>query len=534
MHKKGEIATVLTIGALIVLGISTLISSSFLKNKQTLKTKAAESCDDLNWFCAGECADPQVRTIFSNNAGNWKNKKAKNCKINTSQCNTATSCDSAGTEGLPNPTKAPNAGGFHLGGDVYANKTGQGISFDIHVKFNFDGCDGDIKLFRGGQGGQLLGVNGWNKDGGPFVYSPRWTGPPIVVAPGGHGSVTYTGTVDNCPNSTKTLVDSLTCNYDVSSTGAVSVSGAGCDFKNQKDFASVVPPPANPINPATSTTQDCSAGNQCRYSQGSTCYRGYSTDPSKSSGFNINCSYQNKNGKVCPGAGEEVNCNDGRPLSNTTSAACTFTKPSEARNECDKEYGYEIVKANCYRCRVNTIGVPAGCSCVSGTYQGTNCSDRLFGTPCTTTSPVTTSIPPPISTNGYCPDADPKVAYCAKDQPAKDWVKTYMSCFNFWDSCWVPPGKDSLYPTPVPEDWTAEVDDGFGSWRDWITHTQVCDAVGEKSFLGINGIITKNCRDPEYLQGYAPGKVTLKYKKNAGIKTMLCQFGGNGRCIDLP
>ena len=47
--QKGEIATLVTIGALIVLGISTVVSSVFLskkENKQTTASKADEYCDE--------------------------------------------------------------------------------------------------------------------------------------------------------------------------------------------------------------------------------------------------------------------------------------------------------------------------------------------------------------------------------------------------------------------------------------------------------------------------------------------------------
>lgn len=52
--KKGEIATLLTLGTLLVIGISTFVSSHFLKNKQTTKSLAAAlSCTSCN--TSGKC-----------------------------------------------------------------------------------------------------------------------------------------------------------------------------------------------------------------------------------------------------------------------------------------------------------------------------------------------------------------------------------------------------------------------------------------------------------------------------------------------
>lgn len=50
IHKRGEIATIITLGALIIIGVSAVISSTFLPKKNTSQTKATEtagSCNDL-------------------------------------------------------------------------------------------------------------------------------------------------------------------------------------------------------------------------------------------------------------------------------------------------------------------------------------------------------------------------------------------------------------------------------------------------------------------------------------------------------
>ncbi len=67
-NNRGEIATLITIGTLVVIGISTLVSSVFLKNKQTTQSKAQEACSCEADSCSGGCtnagddcfADPNV------------------------------------------------------------------------------------------------------------------------------------------------------------------------------------------------------------------------------------------------------------------------------------------------------------------------------------------------------------------------------------------------------------------------------------------------------------------------------------------
>ncbi|MBI3620292.1 hypothetical protein HY214_04080 [Candidatus Roizmanbacteria bacterium] len=69
--KKGEVATIITIGTVIILGISILLPQLFGSKNKIYKTKAAESafnrrsCEGLGgWFCAGECADKSVRANY--------------------------------------------------------------------------------------------------------------------------------------------------------------------------------------------------------------------------------------------------------------------------------------------------------------------------------------------------------------------------------------------------------------------------------------------------------------------------------------
>ncbi len=90
--QRGEIATIITIVSLVVLGASTLVSSAFLsKNKQTTSTKAAEpvTCTGANnWNCAGQtqtcggvaCGKCAQRTYD----GGWSRCVGPNCQRNQS------------------------------------------------------------------------------------------------------------------------------------------------------------------------------------------------------------------------------------------------------------------------------------------------------------------------------------------------------------------------------------------------------------------------------------------------------------------
>lgn len=67
--QRGEIATAITIGTLIILGVSSLVSSVFLnKNKQTTKTRAAEACSEEGAWKTS-CLEPRERQSCADNAG---------------------------------------------------------------------------------------------------------------------------------------------------------------------------------------------------------------------------------------------------------------------------------------------------------------------------------------------------------------------------------------------------------------------------------------------------------------------------------
>lgn len=106
-YKKGEIATIITIGTVILLGLSVFLPQIF--NKTTsYKSKAAEkawdkqSCENVGgWFCAGECADINIRANYEGNYGTtigkttadarnaWYEDKASKAGFDPSYCQTA-------------------------------------------------------------------------------------------------------------------------------------------------------------------------------------------------------------------------------------------------------------------------------------------------------------------------------------------------------------------------------------------------------------------------------------------------------------
>lgn len=114
--------TALMVISLVVIGVSTVISTALLqRNKQTITSKALEatSCpnpdDNSKWYCAGECADQNIRDLFNgtyppDGSDEWRNEKAANCHIIASQCQTTTSCS------VPSPTPNCPAGKLNVVG----------------------------------------------------------------------------------------------------------------------------------------------------------------------------------------------------------------------------------------------------------------------------------------------------------------------------------------------------------------------------------------------------------------------------------
>ena len=66
---KGEISTIITLGTLIVLGVSSLVSTVFLKKTQTIKTKAAGCSQVLSVSYSGNVAAGQTFTCLASTDG---------------------------------------------------------------------------------------------------------------------------------------------------------------------------------------------------------------------------------------------------------------------------------------------------------------------------------------------------------------------------------------------------------------------------------------------------------------------------------
>lgn len=227
-HERGEIATIITIGTLVVIGLTTIVSSFFINQKKTTSSKAAEpisttctgSCTTPNAFCVScmnpkekqSCAsDAGVSLVYQCDGGVWKMKYP--------ECRTECKPDGSGNTSPPPGTGAGGetggvgaAGCFHL--DAGVDKIGTN-KFNVSIKFVSDGGDGDIQLER--DDAHVAGWNAWNKGvHGNYTYSPEWTGGAIEVG-SGTKTVTYKGYAANsaaCPGVTATL----TCTFSADGT----------------------------------------------------------------------------------------------------------------------------------------------------------------------------------------------------------------------------------------------------------------------------------------------------------------------------
>lgn len=281
--QTGEITTIIAITSLVVIGVVSLVSSAFLGKKQTTSTKAsgtvaslgciqkangneyiffkrsdASPVCDTNSIQAGSQNDAWLvgnGPCVDNNAcgsGKWcyyfdNQYRKSRCLTRDPSCDNGSCLESEERSSTPPPqptTAPPSSEGFHLTSEVYGEKIVGGVKFNIHVKFNSDGCDGDINLFRDGV--HIAGPNGWNRQFGPFDYDEKWAGS-FTVPKGQSISVNYRGTVYNCPTSSTTLEDTLQCTLSVDSTGNPAISGPDCFPKN---FTNPAPQPtATPTTP---------------------------------------------------------------------------------------------------------------------------------------------------------------------------------------------------------------------------------------------------------------------------------------------
>ena len=75
--QRGEIATIVAIGTLVIIGVASLFSSAFLGKKQVTSSKAQVACDDPKWKCGPECANESVRRVYGGNSDKWREEAGK-------------------------------------------------------------------------------------------------------------------------------------------------------------------------------------------------------------------------------------------------------------------------------------------------------------------------------------------------------------------------------------------------------------------------------------------------------------------------
>jgi len=136
---------------------------------------------------------------------------------------------------LTNLSRA-QTGNFHLTQELYGSNASDGLNFNVHVIFNFDGCDGDIMLYEGGK--HIAGPNGW-KGPGNFTYNETWTASPKFIPNDGQPhTISYRGSVNRCPRSPDTLWDEISCVITFDASGYPQVApNDKCTIKNPSEIA---------------------------------------------------------------------------------------------------------------------------------------------------------------------------------------------------------------------------------------------------------------------------------------------------------
>jgi len=290
---RGEIATVLAVGALVILGAASLVNSLFINKRQTVKTKAqglytcykggqpveqcqsfdkcdvdgrcnpacckvdsqcpnGQKCDIPNGYCvSGKSCNPQTSKKLTCVSGQcvWQPCSGNDCNVNT--CTSHAQC-----QNQVNPTPTPVSGGggqtqagcFYLTADLEVRNEGAKKAFYAWVTF-YSQRGGDIKLEYNG-----IHVAGWNRfSGGSFTYSPQWTQPfthdyesgIAALNPGQTMPFAYRGMHSGCSPQDFTL----SCSIKVDEAGNPSVSGSGCRCRNcgQQQSPQVSTPTPTPL-----------------------------------------------------------------------------------------------------------------------------------------------------------------------------------------------------------------------------------------------------------------------------------------------
>lgn len=127
---------------------------------------------------------------------------------------------------------------FYLTQELYGSNTEDSVSFNVHVKFNFDGCDGDITLYKDGT--FIAGPNGW-RGPGAFDYDQQYTASPVIIPNDGQPhAISYRGAVNRCPKSEGTLWGDINCTVTFDASGLPLVSPEDkCTIKNPQEILPV-------------------------------------------------------------------------------------------------------------------------------------------------------------------------------------------------------------------------------------------------------------------------------------------------------
>jgi hypothetical protein len=282
-NKKGEIATLLTLGLVILGGILAIGSSIFLsKQKTSTNTKAAGDTlecrtSQTEWKCNKDnfTADQNAKNAFcgvyaglingSDFGGvinKWKEEYEKNKGYSLGECGGL-----AGTVQQPPTTNASgggvvNNGCFSLSADFEVKKEGASDAFYSTITFS-----------KGGHNN--IYYNGTAiTNGTSLSYGPAWTHPPfpgcgvgcaagIAKFPNDSGSnrvdFTYLGGIEEC--NPKTV--SLSCAVGVNTNNQTYVSGNGCSCKNCGATSAPITLPTSPSSVGKNTPTPIPTKDKC-------------------------------------------------------------------------------------------------------------------------------------------------------------------------------------------------------------------------------------------------------------------------------
>jgi len=393
--QGGEIATILTLAVLAVIGISTFASSFFLKNKATTKTMAGGGDCPGKLNIVGAC-DPACC-----NNDTQCNGPGETCTVPNGYCVSGTSCAAPAPTTPQNPN--PQVKYVRMCGGASCGWT---FCDGVNVPLS-QCCDtpdtSDPKC-------NLCTTNEQCQTQVPTPY-PNVTS---CKDSAGHTN-SCPATYPQCYGAGKSVSVHRDCTQSNSSGCVYWCEGkttprVTCDSPDAKTYAdSSCGGPALPtVTPTTKTptNTDCeNKGYQCVEKYGNpenTCINAVD-DTSKPQHYS--CGDVNK---VCctPGAGSTAKCQSPNQCVNNYS--CTYPNTDLGPKDCGLAYtccsiatptsgGCTCIN-NSYKgtgCTTDKIGEPCsaetGCTCINGLYQGTSCTSNMRGEHCSVTTGGSTS-----------------------------------------------------------------------------------------------------------------------------------------------